>query len=163
MTPRILIAGIGNVFLGDDGFGVEVVRTLDPEDFPPSVRIADYGISGMHLAYDLLSGYETTILIDAVSRGEQPGTLLTIELDTEPADTDGQFLDGHGMQPDAVMRMVALLGGTMGRTLLIGCEPADLGEHMGLSDAVAGAVPHAHAALARLVSHELDRLGVLEV
>lgn len=155
MTARILVAGIGNVFLGDDGFGVEVVRTLDPGDFPESVRVADYGISGMHLAYDLLEGYDTTILIDAVSRGEQPGTLLTIELDTSPDRAGPQYLDGHGMQPDAVMELVALLGGTMGRTLLIGCEPADLTEHIGLSEVVAAAVPLACAALTRLVSSEL--------
>ena len=81
MTSRMLVAGVGNIFLGDDGFGVEVARRLATEDLPEWVRVADYGISGMHLAYDLANGYETTILIDATSRGDEPGTIYVIELD----------------------------------------------------------------------------------
>ena len=81
MTSRMLVAGVGNIFLGDDGFGVEVARRLATEDLPEWVRVADYGISGMHLAYDLANGYETTILIDATARGDDPGTVYVIELD----------------------------------------------------------------------------------
>ena len=101
MTGRMMIAGVGNIFLGDDGFGVEVARRLADADLPGWVRVADYGISGMHLAYDLAEGFETTILIDASPRGEPPGTVYVMELSAgtwgrvgKPADADA-----HGMQP----------------------------------------------------------------
>ena len=83
MRPRVLVAGIGNIFLSDDGFGVEVIKELEHADLPPWVQIADYGIAGMHLAYDLMGGYDTTILLDATPHGRPPGTLSLIEADTD--------------------------------------------------------------------------------
>ena len=83
MTDRVLVAGVGNIFLGDDGFGVEVARRLAFTEVPDGVRVADYGTSGMHLAYDIAGGYETTILIDAAPRGGPPGTLTVLEAGPE--------------------------------------------------------------------------------
>jgi hydrogenase maturation protease len=137
-----LIAGIGNIFLGDDGFGVEVVRRLDRTRLPRRARVADFGISGLHLAYDLLGGYETTILIDAAPRGGEPGTVYLIEAETAIGGQAGR-LDAHGMQPDAVLGLLRLLGGDAGRVLVVGCEPACLNQGIGLSPVVAAAVPKA--------------------
>jgi len=139
--PTVLVAGVGNVFLGDDGFGVEVVRRLSEVDTPDWARVVDYGIRGMHLAYDLAgAGYELTILVDATSRGDPPGTVYVVELNTEPGDDVSPVLDAHGMQPDVVLALVATLGEDPGRVLLVGCEPARLDQHMGLSPVVENAV-----------------------
>jgi hydrogenase maturation protease len=149
MTGRMMIAGVGNIFLGDDGFGVEVARRLADAGLPDWVRVADYGISGMHLAYDLAEGFETTILVDASPRGEPPGTVFVMELDGrpgEPADGPGPatpVLDGHGMQPDVVLGMLDMLGADAGRVLLVGCEPASVDARIGLSPPVAAAVDEA--------------------
>ncbi|MEC3981706.1 hydrogenase maturation protease [Amycolatopsis sp. H20-H5] len=140
--PRVLVAGIGNIFLGDDGFGVEVIKELEGTELPEWVQIADYGISGMHLAYDLLGGYDTTILIDATPRGEAPGTVYLIEADTEELSA-GSAVDAHGMQPEAVFQLLRMLGGDAGRVLVVGCEPANLDSGIGLSAAVEAAVPEA--------------------
>ncbi len=118
MTGRTLIAGIGNIFLGDDAFGVEVARRLACAPLPAGVQVADYGTSGLHLAYDLASGFERAILIDAAPRGGQPGTVTVLEVDpgqrrqlaaAGPVPRS-QLLDGHGMQPDVVLGMLDLLG-----------------------------------------------------
>jgi hydrogenase maturation protease len=150
MTGRMMIAGVGNIFLGDDGFGVEVARRLADADLPDWVRVADYGISGMHLAYDLAEGFETTILIDASPRGEPPGTVYVLELSTEDGPTPGPgseapvpVLDGHGMQPDVVLGMLDMLGADAGRVMLVGCEPASIDARIGLSAPVAAAVDRA--------------------
>ncbi len=149
MTSRMLVAGVGNIFLGDDGFGVEVARRLATEDLPAWVRLADYGISGMHLAYDLANGYETTILIDATSRGDEPGTIYVIELDhTRPPETadpgaGSQLFDAHGMQPDVVFGVLDMLGADAGKVLLVGCEPVSVDYGIGLSPAVTAAVGEA--------------------
>jgi hydrogenase maturation protease len=142
---RMLIAGVGNIFLGDDGFGVEVAGRLAHADLPGWVRVADYGISGMHLAYDLAEGYETTILIDAAPRGDVPGTVYVIEpeIGKVPANRGNPLLDGHGMQPDVVFGMLDLLGADAGRVLVVGCEPASVEEGIGLSPPVAAAVDEA--------------------
>jgi len=144
---RMLIAGVGNIFLGDDGFGVEVASRLATADLPDWVRVADYGISGMHLAYDLAEGYETTILIDASPRGGAAGTVYVIEPETgrppAQADRGTPLLDGHGMQPDVVFGMLELLGADAGRVLVVGCEPASVEEGIGLSKPVAAAVDEA--------------------
>lgn len=143
----VLIAGIGNIFFGDDAFGVEVVRRIERTGLPPGVRIADFGISGLHLAYELLDGYDTTILVDAAPRGGEPGTVYLIEADT-PADsaadtgTPAGPVDAHGMRPEAVLRLVRQLGGQPGRVLVVGCEPARLAG-IGLSPAATAAVPEA--------------------
>lgn len=151
MTGRMLIAGVGNIFLGDDGFGVEVANRLASEGLPDWVRVADYGISGMHLAYDLAEGFETTILVDATPRGSDPGTVYVMELDpaapsaaAAPEPVRGiPLLDGHGMQPDVVFGMLNLLGAEAGRVLLVGCEPASIDERIGLSEPVTAAVDEA--------------------
>jgi len=155
MTGRMMIAGVGNIFLGDDGFGVEVARRLADAGLPDWVRVADYGISGMHLAYDLAEGFETTILIDASPRGEPPGTVYVLELsagNSPAADPPGApggtsaalpLLDGHGMQPDVVLGMLDMLGADAGRVLLVGCEPASIDARIGLSAPVADAVDRA--------------------
>ena len=151
MTGRMMIAGVGNIFLGDDGFGVEVARRLADAGLPDWVRVADYGISGMHLAYDLAEGFETTILIDASARGEPPGTVSVMELSAEDRSApapDGTtaampVLDGHGMQPDVVLGMLDMLGADTGRVLLVGCEPASIDARIGLSPPVAAAVDEA--------------------
>jgi hydrogenase maturation protease len=146
VTGRMLIAGVGNIFLGDDGFGVEVASRLADAGLPSWVRVADYGISGMHLAYDLAEGFETTILVDASPRGERPGTVYVMEVDTgRDHATDAGFpaLDAHGMQPDVVFRMLDLLDADAGRVVLVGCEPASTEPGMGLSAPVAAAVDEA--------------------
>jgi hydrogenase maturation protease len=146
----MLIAGVGNIFLGDDGFGVEVARRLAAADLPDGVRVADYGISGMHLAYDLAEGYETTILIDAAPRGGEPGTVYVMEASGAPA-ADRPLLDAHGMQPDMVLGMLDLLGADPGRVLVVGCEPASVEEGIGLSAPVTAAVGEAVRVVLRLV------------
>jgi hydrogenase maturation protease len=169
VTGRMLIAGVGNIFLGDDGFGVEVASRLATVELPDWVRVADYGISGMHLAYDLAEGYESTILVDATPRGGEPGTVYVMELDTgapsaaaapkaaaahgvpeapeapgTPQTSSGiPLLDAHGMQPDVVLGMLNLLGAQPGRVFLVGCEPASTSEGIGLSEPVAAAVDEA--------------------
>jgi hydrogenase maturation protease len=145
MTARMLIAGVGNIFLGDDGFGAEVARRLAAVDLPDWVRVADYGISGMHLAYDLAEGYETTILVDASPRGGEPGTVYVLEVDAGVPQVAGKspLPDAHGMQPDVVFSMLDLLGADAGRVLVVGCEPAGTDEGIGLSAPVAAAVDEA--------------------
>ncbi|MFD1659230.1 hydrogenase maturation protease [Streptomyces caeni] len=146
---RVLVAGIGNVFLGDDGFGVETVRALKGRHLPPGVEVADIGVRGVHLAYQVLDGYDTLVLVDATARGGDPGMLYVIEHDGPGGnDPHGAPLDGHRMTPDAVLALLGTLSaGTGGRpprrTLVVGCEPAAVEEGVGLSPAVADAVPKA--------------------
>ena len=158
----MLIAGVGNIFLGDDAFGPEVARRLATEDLPGWVRVADYGISGMHLAYDLADGYETAILIDAAPRGGEPGTVTVLEVEAEhrrdlaaaagPLGASRLF-DSHGMQPDVVLGVLDMLGaGGPARTLVVGCEPASLDYGMELSEPVAGAVGEAVQVILGLVA-----------
>jgi hydrogenase maturation protease len=142
MTGRVLVACVGNIFLGDDGFGVEVARRLAGIQMPDGVRVADYGTGGMHLAYDLADGYQTTILVDAAPRGGKPGTVTVTEAD--PAGhPDPALFDGHGMQPDVVFGMLGLLGAQAGRIVVVGCEPARVDYGMELSEPVAAAVDEA--------------------
>ena len=151
--PRTLVACLGNIFLSDDGFGVEVARRLARHELPDGVRVTDYGIRGMHLAYDLAEGFETTILVDASPRGEPPGTVFVMELSAQDEAADrvapGEpgpavpVLDGHGMQPDVVLGMLDMLGADAGRVLLVGCEPASIDARIGLSPPVAAAVDEA--------------------
>lgn len=125
MTPRILVAGIGNIFLGDDGFGVEVARRLAGRALPEGVTVTDYGIRGMDLAYALLDDYDALVLIDAAQRGETPGTLSLIE-HTWAADGVAA-IDTHSMDPVKVLRLARDLGARPVRTFVVACEPAFLG------------------------------------
>lgn len=159
LKPNILIAGIGNIFLGDDGFGVEVVRRLASCTLPQTVRVVDFGIRGLDLVYALQSDYETTILIDAYPHGKPPGTVSVIELDpNEAADSPGNFIEPHSMHPMNVLRMASAIHGPLKRVLLIGCEPASLGGdegYMGLSEPVEAAVEAAVEATESLVKRVL--------
>ena len=157
MTPRILVAGVGNVFLGDDGFGVEVARRLAATALP--AHVADFGIRGVHLAYELLERrYETTILVDATLRGGEPGTVYLLAPDLDGLDGLGDggtdLADAHGMDPRAVFGLLARLGGTPGRVLIVGCEPARTEEEMGLSEPVAAAVDEAVRMILKLLERE---------
>jgi hydrogenase maturation protease len=134
---RTLIAGIGNIFNGDDGFGVEVAQRLDDWAMPNDVRVEDFGIRGLHLALELLEGYDLLVLVDAMDLGEPPGTVVMVE---PGDDEDAGPLDAHRMDPQAVLAKVAELGGEIGRVLVVGCQPADVDEGIGLSTPVAAAV-----------------------
>ncbi|ODQ94866.1 hydrogenase maturation protease [Mycolicibacterium holsaticum] len=149
---QILVAGIGNIFLGDDGFGSAVIRRVPEKLDAPGVRIVDYGIRGMHLAYDLLDGCQALVLIDAVPSQGAPGTLHVFEPDHEPLST-ASGMDAHAMDPQAVFATLTALGGTAPHTVVIGCEAADLDEGIGLSDAVEAAVPAAVRAVVEVVAH----------
>jgi hydrogenase maturation protease len=141
---KVLLAGIGNVFLGDDGFGVEVAHRLRDVAVPDGVTVADFGIRGVHLAYELLDGYDAAVLVDALPRGGPPGTVYVFEPAADaPEDAAGPVMDAHAMTPDAVLALVRALGGTLPRVVVVGCEPADVGERMGLSEPVAAAVDRA--------------------
>jgi hydrogenase maturation protease len=152
MTGQVLVAGVGNIFLGDDGFGVEVARRLATAGLPGWVQVADYGISGMHLAYDLADRYETAILIDTARRGEEPGTLTVIEADRPGPPAEGRLFDAHGMQPDVVLGVLDMLGARSARVLVVGCEPASLDYGMELSEPVAKAVEEAVQVVTGLIA-----------
>lgn len=154
MSGRVLVAGIGNLFLSDDGFGPEVVRRLAEQgDLPAHVKVVDYGIRGMHLAYDLLDGYEALVLVDALPGDGAVGEITVLEVGQEDLGS-GDF-DPHGMAPVAVLASVRQLGGTLPATYVIGCRPANVEEGIGLSDAVAAAVPDALAAVRALLSERM--------
>lgn len=144
VTARVLVAGIGNIFFGDDGFGPEVARRIlaHPQNLPADVTVVDYGIRGMHLAYELLDGYDALVVIDTVpSHGSVPGEITVLEVG---ADDLGQAeFDPHGMNPVAVLASLDSLGGTLPPTYVVGCCPADITEQIGLSPAVAAAVDSA--------------------
>lgn len=148
-TPTILIAGIGNIFLGDDAFGVEVIQRLADKQLPRGVRAIDFGIRGFDLAYALLDGTDVTILVDACPRGEKPGTLYVIEPDLASIDapeSESTPVDTHGMNPINVLRLAKTLGGPLKRILLLGCEPEFLGGEegkMGLSEVVTASADEA--------------------
>ncbi len=161
MTGRVLIAGVGNIFLGDDGFGVEVARRLAAADLPGWAHVVDYGIRGIHLAYDLANGYESAILVDATPRGGEPGAVYVIEPDlTCPAAGAGQdaglaanpMLNPHGMQPDVVFSMLAMLDAGTRQVLVVGCEPVSVDYGIGLSQPVADAVDEAVRVVLDLIS-----------
>lgn len=121
MSGRILVAGIGNVFLADDGFGVEVVRRLAQRELPERVEVVDFGIRGLDLAYALLEDYEAVVFVDAMQRGEEPGTVSLIE--PEIPEEGGATIETHGMDPVRVIRFARALGARPTRTLVVGCEP----------------------------------------
>jgi hydrogenase maturation protease len=156
--PRILIAGIGNIFLGDDAFGVEVARRLSWRAWPDGVRVADFGIRGFDLAYALLDDYDAAILVDATSQGGDPGTIYTIELECggENEGPKAVEMETHGMNPMRVLEMAHALGGQPRRILVVGCEPETFGDQeegaLGLSATVEAAVDVAIGVIDRLVA-----------
>jgi hydrogenase maturation protease len=152
---RILIAGLGNIFECDDGFGVEVVRRLSVTEWPDGVELRDFGIRGVHLAYQLLDPYGLVVIVDAVTRGEAPGTVYVIEHGrdetlADPAD-DAPLMDAHDLAPDGVLALVPRLGGTLGRVVVVGCEPATITPSMELSAPVAASVEKAAQLVTALV------------
>jgi hydrogenase maturation protease len=163
VNDRVLVAGVGNIFLGDDGFGSEVARRLASEPLPDEVTLTDFGIGGIHLAYELLEGYKTAILVDACPRGEEPGTVFVMEADRDetrdgptdqPAAIASALADAHAMEPGSVLEMVGALG-VATRVLVVGCEPADVDEGIGLSPPVRGAVDEAARVVLALLEGEL--------
>lgn len=159
-NPRILVAGIGNIFLGDDAFGVEVVKRLMAKGLPPGIEVVDFGIRGLDLAYTLLDGYKAVIMVDAIPRGRAPGTLYVIEPEAEDASADDSvdvMIETHSLNPAKVLRLVQRMGGHIDRLLLIGCEPTPLDTddmRHGLSLAVAAAVDEA----VRMVQELIERI-----
>src|ERR1700722_7732333 len=150
MSASVLVAGIGNIFLGDDAFGVEVARALATRSLPEVVSVKDFGIRGFDLAYTLLDPWDTVILVDALSRGDAPGTLYTLEPDLskmgDPASPD-MAMNPHGMDPVRVLNLAASMGTIAARVLIVGCAPNDFGDElegrMGLSPVVQAAVHEA--------------------
>ena len=165
--PGILVAGIGNIFLGDDAFGVEVIRRMAGLNLPASVRVSDFGIRGFDLAYALQDGYETTILVDACPHGQTPGTLSVIEPDLKVLDNPEApraALEAHAMNPMNVLRMARAMNIELKNILLVGCEPETLGGEegqMGLSAPVEAAVDEAIKLIESVVNRILngDRPG----
>jgi hydrogenase maturation protease len=147
LTRQILIAGIGNAWMQDDGFGSAVVEVLAQRSLPDGVSVVDFGTGGLDLAYEVMRGYDGLILVDISRQGDAPGTLYVMEAD--PADVDGSIEDGqpldpHGMDPETVLRFVKYVGGWPGRVLVVACEPERIEDFgIGLSDAVSGAVQRA--------------------
>lgn len=155
MNPRILVAGVGNIFLGDDGFGVEVVRRLARAPVPDNVNVQDFGIRGVHLAYQLLDEFELVVIVDAVSRGGVPGTVYVIEPEVDGG-ADQSIADAHDMVLEHVFAQVRTLGGQLGRVLIVGCEVEDASERIDLSRSVEGAVDEAIRVILELVGQSRE-------
>lgn len=161
--PRVLVACLGNIFLGDDAFGVEVARRLAARPLPEGVRVVDFGSRGLDLAYALLDGCQAAVLVDAAPRDGPPGTLYVLELDaaattSAPASEAGPLPDAHGLDPARALALVRALGGTAARVLLVGCEPAPFIDDdlpPGLSAPVEAAVGEAAALVEALAARLL--------
>jgi hydrogenase maturation protease len=164
VADGILVAGIGNIFQSDDGFGSEVARLLLAGPPPPDgVKIVDYGIRGVHLAYELLDGYDAAIFVDATAQGGEPGTIYVIEPDVDAIESEtglaeAGIVDAHGMDPASVLALLRSLGGRIGRLLVVGCEPADVDDGIGLSEPVAGALEEACRVVRQLIDQEMSNL-----
>ena len=141
---RILVAGIGNAWLKDDGFGGEVVKRLESRELPEGAAVFDFGTGGLDLAYEVMRGYDALLLIDVSRQGGEPGTLYVMEAlkdDVEAGIEDGQMINPHAMDPQTVLRFVKTLGAWPGKVVIVACEPAEVEEMgMGLSPAVQSAV-----------------------
>ena len=158
MNKHILVAGIGNAWLSDDGFGGEVVKRLNERELPEETAVFDFGTGGLDLAYEVMRGYDALILIDVSRQGGEPGTLYVMEpdeADIAAGIEDGEMLDPHAMDPQTVLRFVRAVGGWPGKVVVIACEPAvveemgiGLSEHVGA--AVAGAVDLVESTIAAL-------------
>jgi len=160
VPARILVAGIGNIFWGDDAFGVEVVRRLAERPLPPEVRVVDFGIRAMDLTYALLEPYEAVILVDALPRGQAPGTLYVLEPTLETTQPANVSIEVHDMNPVKVLRLAQSLGSQVSQLVVVGCEPHPSSENddvqMGLSPAVMGVVDKAACLVESLAARLLD-------
>ena len=154
-NQQTLVAGIGNIFLGDDAFGVEVARRLMGYNLPEYVRVVDFGVRSFDLAYAILEDYRATILVDATQRGQPPGTVYLIEPDLRDLEAlEGEMIEAHSMNPVKVLAMVKQLGGEPKQLYLVGCEPAVLETedgYIGLSEPVEAAVDEAIAMIKSLI------------
>lgn len=161
LTGRTLVAGVGNIFLRDDAFGVEVAKLLADRPRPADVKVADFGIRGVHLVFELLDGCDLFVLVDAAPRGYEPGTVTVLEVDPDdhPATGDAALVDAHSLSPDAIFAMLASMGGRPGRSLVVACEPADVSAGMGLSDPVRAALPHAVRAVEDILAGKTSTEG----
>lgn len=152
----ILIAGVGNIFRSDDGFGSAVANLMLSGDVPDGVRVVDYGIRGVHLAFDLSESVHTLILVDTVRDAGGPGSIVVQEVD--PGSYGSATFDAHSMDPGTVLSSVATLGDTMPRTYVVGCQPVSIDDGIGLSPIVEAAIPvAAHKAL-ELATSELGSM-----
>jgi hydrogenase maturation protease len=152
---RILIAGIGNAWLQDDGFGGEVVKRLEGRELPEGTAVFDFGTGGLDLAYEVMRGYDALVLVDVSRQGGEPGTLYVMEALEEAVEAgieDGQIVNPHAMDPQTVLRFVKTLGAWPGKVVVVACEPARVEEMgLGLSDDVARAVDGAVDLLVKTV------------
>jgi hydrogenase maturation protease len=144
---QILVAGVGNAFLSDDGFGGAVAEGLTKREVPAGVTVMDFGTGGLDLAYEVMRGYDALVIIDVSRQGGEPGTLYVMEPDEAEfggAIEDGEVLNPHGMDPKTMLRFVKSVGGWPGKVVIVACEPAGV-EAMGmeLSEDVAAAVERA--------------------
>jgi hydrogenase maturation protease len=157
------VAGIGNIFQTDDAFGVEVASRLAERTLPLGVRVEDFGIRGVHLAYELLEGYDALVLIDAVPMGDPAGTLAVIQPEIASPGSAGDeaapAVDAHAMTPEVVLATLSRLGGSVERIFIVGCQPANLQEGMGLTPAVAAVVDDAVELCCQLVSEIVEPVG----
>jgi hydrogenase maturation protease len=164
MSPKLLVAGIGNIFLGDDAFGVEVVQRLAKRPLPEGVTVRDFGIRSFDLAYALMENWDLIILVDALPQGGEPGTLYKFEPELPAGNETPPTLDAHTMNPVAVLQMVTALGGKVGRMLVVGCEPAtveaDSEGNMGLSAPVEAALDEAVKMVEELIAHARSEAAV---
>jgi hydrogenase maturation protease len=157
---QILVAGIGNIFLGDDAFGCEAVQRLAQQPTPDCVRVVDYGIRGFDLAFALLDPYDAFILVDALPRGGQPGTLYTLEIDSSDLEEANAGLEPHAMNPVTVLSMVQAMGGNPQNVYVVGCEPSLIDEErMGLSEPVQAAVDEAVVMIQSLLQKLISKKG----
>lgn len=154
LTGRTLVAGVGNIFQRDDAFGVEVVTQLSQRSLPDGVEVADFGIRGVHLVYELLNGCDLFVLVDAARRGYEPGTVTVLEVEPPEVVPGAHVMDAHDLTPDAIFAMLSSMGARPGRSLVVACEPADLSAGMGLSDRVRAAVPHAVSVIEEVLGRD---------
>ena len=142
--PQILVAGIGNAWLRDDGFGSEVAKRLESHDLPEGVSVFDFGSGGLDLAYEVMRGYHGLVLVDVSQQGGEPGTLYVMEPDPEEIEggiEDGEVINPHGMDPKTVLRFVKSVGGWPGKVVIVACEPGNVEDMgMGLTDEVSAAI-----------------------
>lgn len=156
MSDRVLVAGVGNIFMSDDGFGSAVVSELLARPVPDGARIVDYGIRGVHLAFDLAEGFDTLILVDTVPNGgDGPGSVSVIEV--ESGSFGSATFDAHDLDPNSVFRSLGTLGGRLPKTLIVGCQPASIDDGIGLTALVAEAVAPAVEKVYQLLQQELRK------
>ncbi len=151
---RVLVAGVGNIFMSDDGFGSAVAGELLTRPIPDGVRVVDYGIRGVHLAFDLSDAVTTLILVDTVPDAGGPGSVVVLEVD--PDDYAGAVFDAHSMDPNTVLESVAAMTDEMPRTLVVGCQPESLDDGIGLTATVTAAIEVAADKVLQLARRELE-------